>query len=516
MKKWKQWLSGLMACVLLCTLTAVPCRAVSVKFRDVPAGHWAASYITQAAEIGLVRGQTADTFGLGRPMTRAAFTVILCRLFGWEMLRPEKGSFTDVQDPALWYYSAVETACSNGAVTQQTSTFRPNAPITREEMAVMLIRALGYSSVAGLDQGLSCPFQDVDSNKGYLTMAYYLGISGGTSASTFSPDQTATREQAVSMLMRVYRCWHERAPERIGIAGSFDLESVSGCTAVALSSARLLPNNTVAPITASDEEIQTFREKLKASNARVLLQVSGNQSSLQQLNAADSAKAIAAEAVGYDGILLDIEKLDSSVKTSYTALVRKLRSLMGTEKLLYLVAEAPLSGSAAGGYDYAALSALADRLILRTAPYDKEVNGFPAVPQEPLEEVYYAFASLKNQVDPSKCSLWLSTTGLTWTGDRPSGSTMAPQIHSALENPAADVYYSARYADAYLILMEKAAGKNVRTVIWYHNNQAVSARVRLCAFFGADSVCLSNLASVADYPDYSITEALSGSVLPSA
>ena len=40
-------------------------------------------------------------------------------------------------------YSAVETAYANGAITRQTDTFRPREPITREELAVMLVRAMG-------------------------------------------------------------------------------------------------------------------------------------------------------------------------------------------------------------------------------------------------------------------------------------------------------------------------------------------------------------------------------------
>ena len=59
-------------------------------------------------------------FGLGAPMTRGAFVVALCRLFGWEMVTPEAGSYTDNQDKSAWYYSAVETAYANGAITRLT------------------------------------------------------------------------------------------------------------------------------------------------------------------------------------------------------------------------------------------------------------------------------------------------------------------------------------------------------------------------------------------------------------
>ena len=147
----------------------------STGFSDVPATHWAADSIRRAVDLGLFQGQTATRFGLGAPMTRGAFVTALCRLFGWEMVTPETGSYADNQDKTAWYYSAVETAYANGAITHQTDTFRPRDPITREELAVMLVRAMGYGTIAGLAQDLPIPFQDVTTNTGYVAMAYETG-----------------------------------------------------------------------------------------------------------------------------------------------------------------------------------------------------------------------------------------------------------------------------------------------------------------------------------------------------
>ena len=138
----------------------------STGFSDVPESHWAADAIRRAVDLGLFQGQTKTRFGLGQPMTRAAAVVTLCRLFGWETVTPEKGSYQDNQDPDAWYYSAVETAYAHGAITHQTDTFRPEDPITREELAVMLVRAMGYGTIAGLAQDLPMPFRDVDDQRG--------------------------------------------------------------------------------------------------------------------------------------------------------------------------------------------------------------------------------------------------------------------------------------------------------------------------------------------------------------
>lgn len=500
MKRLQRWISGVLLCALLAAAMAAPASAASASFRDVPAGHWAEDYIHRAVQLGLV-DEEAD-FGLGQPMTRAAFTVMLCRLFGWEMQTPDKGSFADNQDPSAWYYSAVETACAHGAVTRQSSLFRPEDPLTREEMVVALVRALGYTTIAGLDQGLPCPFEDVESNKGYLTMAYYLGVSGGTSDTTFSPEQTATREQAVVMLVRIHDLLAAAVPERTGvISAAAELEGLSGCTSVAVSGGRLTSSGAVvAP--AADEEARLLRENIRAAGAEALLKVTGSQAALGA-DTTKTAQAIALIAEEYDGVLLDIPDVSASMGVRYTNLVTAIRKALGGKKL-FVIVEAPASSGAAYGYRYAALSACADRLILRTAPYDRELNGFPAAPQEPLEEVYYALSVLKGQVDLSRCSLWLSTTGLYRTEKSTAGTMPAEQIHDLMQDQATNSYYSARYADAYL---SGTVGKK-HTVVWYHDGRAMAARTQLCAFFGVGGVCLSDLSSVADYEDYSILSGL--------
>ena len=162
MKRRLQWFCS---CALLCALLVTaalpaPAAAASTGFSDVPESHWAADSIRRAVDLGLFQGQTPTRFGLGAPMTRGAFVVALCRLFGWEMVTPEAGSYTDNQDKSAWYYSAVETAYANGAITRQTDTFRPREPITREELALelrevtdleRLIGRVVYGSAGGRD-----------------------------------------------------------------------------------------------------------------------------------------------------------------------------------------------------------------------------------------------------------------------------------------------------------------------------------------------------------------------------
>ncbi|MBQ3497152.1 MAG: S-layer homology domain-containing protein [Oscillospiraceae bacterium] len=194
----------LCAVVMAALFPAAPAGAYS----DVPQDHWAAAQIDAASRAGIVHGVGGDTFGLGAPMTRAAFAAALGRVMGWTAQNGKVSPYTDNTDVSAWYFSAIETAYENGALTAQSELARPNDTVTREEAAVMLVRALGYTALAGMLQDEPLPFTDLYANRGYIAFAYRTGIVTGTSDTTFSPASPTTREQAVVLLMRVYERLH--------------------------------------------------------------------------------------------------------------------------------------------------------------------------------------------------------------------------------------------------------------------------------------------------------------------
>ena len=71
-------------------------------------------------------------------------------------------------------------------------------------MAAMTVRALGYSTLSGTVQD-ECPFTDVTTNPGYITLAWRMGLVTGMNAATFAPKSDTTREQAAAVLLRAYQ-----------------------------------------------------------------------------------------------------------------------------------------------------------------------------------------------------------------------------------------------------------------------------------------------------------------------
>ena len=111
------------------------------------------------------------------------------------------GGFQDV-NPSAYYASAVQWAVQQG-VTNGTSatTFSPDASCTRAQAVTFLWRAAGSPTPTST----TCPFTDVDASSYYykaVLWAYENGITLGTSETTFSPDETVNRAQVVTFLQR--------------------------------------------------------------------------------------------------------------------------------------------------------------------------------------------------------------------------------------------------------------------------------------------------------------------------
>ena len=97
-------LKKLTACLCLCAVLsgALTVPAGAASFQDVPSNHWAATAIDRCAAQGWFQGKTADTFGVGQPMTRAGFAVALSRFFGWQSGETYYRIFSDVPQ-GTWY-----------------------------------------------------------------------------------------------------------------------------------------------------------------------------------------------------------------------------------------------------------------------------------------------------------------------------------------------------------------------------------------------------------------------------
>ena len=490
----KKQLKRLLSCLVLCAMLTggLTAPAAAAGFTDVPAGHWAAQDIRRCVELGFFQGESATRFGLGHQMTRSAFAVVLCRFFGWETSKPTRSAYTDVPVSA-WYAGAVQAAYEHGAVTAQRAEFRPGDPITREELAVMLVRALGYGTIAGLAQDLPSAFQDVTTNAGYITMVCDLGLMDGISSTSFAPSRTAPREQVAVILMRLYDKLHRAEPGKVGILSPEEpLPDLTGWEAVAVSGAHLMAAGGVRVTNASDAAgASALRDAARQSGAKALLYVEGGPTALNGTAAETAARLIpAVEEGGYDGILLDIPSQKAAKKAALVELAQALKPALNG-KLLYLTAEAPSrQGTRYDGYDYAALGNVADKLILRIASIEEADGQYPAAPVEPLEELYYALAELQDDVDSSRLSILMSTKPSVWVNGEKNASLTADDLAELTARGSLARHYSDRYGCAYLTGL---TAEKKPLIAWYLDEQSTEARARLARLFNVEQLVVDDV-----------------------
>lgn len=170
------------------------------SFTDVKDTDYCVSAVQWAVSKGITSGLTATTFGKDIACTRAQIVTFLWRAAGSP--KPQSaGKFIDVASGA-YYADAVAWAVENSITSGVgNSRFAPDAECTRGQMAALLYRYQHSPETNGGN-----PFSDVQDSDYFsaaVRWAYSSGITTGTSASTFGPNQTCTRGQMITFLYRL-------------------------------------------------------------------------------------------------------------------------------------------------------------------------------------------------------------------------------------------------------------------------------------------------------------------------
>lgn len=180
----------------------------SLSFKDVSKGMWYYEPITYLAQNGIISGLSSTTFAPNATITRAQVAQILANLSGANLSRYTYVPFEDVLVDA-WYYSAVAWAIDAGVI-QGTSptTFAPNAPITRQDLAVLIHRYVTNvsGSILPLSQAektFADQAQIADYAKSAVTAMQRAQIINGKENNRFDPRGNATRAEASKMIYQL-------------------------------------------------------------------------------------------------------------------------------------------------------------------------------------------------------------------------------------------------------------------------------------------------------------------------
>nr|WP_325303415.1 S-layer homology domain-containing protein [uncultured Dysosmobacter sp.] len=531
------------ALALAGALLAAPAAA----YRDIPETSPLASEVELAVNHGLMNGYDEETFGYGDAMTRAQFVTVLCRMLLPETER-ETGHITPAmqvpQGSAQAYYASIDAAAELGWVDTDVP-FRPGAAITRGEMAEILVRALGLESAASARNSNSMipssgvtAFQDLPAGKeGYISVAYDIGLTKGTSATTFSPGATATRAQAAAMLERIYEKLHRKTEFSHGFYAissysqmdlAEELDAVSaGWSRMTWDGERALLATTSAhgnefSVPAGYQEVaETLAGKGVSLNLSVFMDgkdlgalLSSKQGRAQAVEQIANELTVSYKALGrnpYAGVTIDFEGLGRSSAADFSAFLTELsRQVRDLDKTLYVCVPPP---SSAGGYDLKTIGALADKVILMAHDYDaRSLSGYVGSDAHqdqatvPLGRVYQALRTTVEQVDPAKVVLALSARNVAWEIDgagklvssQPvavSGDTVARRLSQPDTKRGWDPEAQQSWAS-----YTTEEGK--RYFLWYQDGESVRLELQTARLLDVTGVSLWRLGTIPQYENW--------------
>lgn len=168
-------------------------------FVDVPTSAYYYDAVYWVAENGVTYGTSATTFSPDVIVSRAQMVTFLWRAHGSPAPRSSVNPFTDITSD-MYYYDAVLWAVENGVTNGiSATTFSPDATVTRAQAVTFQWRAAGSPAVSGSS------FADVADSAYYagaVSWAVANGVTNGTGGSNFSPDVGVSRAQAVTFLWR--------------------------------------------------------------------------------------------------------------------------------------------------------------------------------------------------------------------------------------------------------------------------------------------------------------------------
>lgn len=205
MKLLQRVFAALIAAALV-LVTLPQAEAASVSFADVSSDAWYCTAVTALAEWNMISGKADGCFHPNDPITRAEFVRLLAAVAeqeetpGTELVE----QYTDVK-ASSWYAPYLSWAVGQKLISGTSdTTFSPDLPIDRQQMAVILYRFNKHVMGKQLSQGSAGQFTDVSSISSWAKKEVLAvgksGLMNGYSDGSFGPRKNATRAEAAQIL----------------------------------------------------------------------------------------------------------------------------------------------------------------------------------------------------------------------------------------------------------------------------------------------------------------------------
>jgi hypothetical protein len=186
--------------------TQVGCSPLSlaqIAFSDVSSNYWAAQFIQQLSQRGVIAGFPDGRFRPEEPVTRAQFAAMVNKAFPKSQQR-QAINFADVPSN-YWAYSAIGQAYTIGFLSGYPGNrFQPNQAIPRQQVLVSLANGLGYTSGGNTENTLKY-FNDASNIASYARRPIAAAtqkqiVVNYPNVKSLNPTATATRAQVAAFI----------------------------------------------------------------------------------------------------------------------------------------------------------------------------------------------------------------------------------------------------------------------------------------------------------------------------
>ncbi len=477
---------------------AVSAAAKTLPFDDISTSY-ARDEIIDLYNKKIITGTSATSFSPKKSITRAEFITVLDRLLKLEPVTSPVSPYTDVAKSA-WYYGWIQAAVQLELASGTSATaFAPTKPVTRQEAAVMIARGLkqteteaaSSSSYKDQDQIAGWASEAVASVSG-------LGLMKGDETGSFRPSNPITRQETAVLLARVLKqaSWaselETKLDERIVLGWQYGQTTAQYQSNILKSNVNTLSprwyfvGSTGAVSDGTDAALVTWAKK----NAKKVWAMVGNRSDQEathQLLSSASARTKAVDALaalvikyGLDGLNIDFENVAPADRAYFTTFVTQLAvKLHALGAVLSVDVSPDLGTDWTEAFDYAALGKQADYIVLMG--YDEHYGGsvYPG-PNASLPYDRSAIKTLTKVVSSKKVILAFPFYNRDWSLN--SNGTVASSAYVSLteQNQLLSSYAMKPVWNSTLGQYVASYTKgSIKHTIWIEDGRSLIAKYRL-------------------------------------
>lgn len=183
------------------------------RYADLPMDDPAFVAVEFLSDKGIVSGYPDGSFRPDADLTRAQLAKMIVTARGWSLIRPMEGRFSDVPDNS-WMFPYVETVVARGAMQGNLNgTFRPNSRATRGDVVRALVLAAGWPIAKGPRPAMLPDGQIPHWSDPYVSVAVHKGVITTDQDGNFYPDYPATRSRASAMIYNMIMRLQEPLPD---------------------------------------------------------------------------------------------------------------------------------------------------------------------------------------------------------------------------------------------------------------------------------------------------------------